>query len=415
MRHRRATASLLCSLGVLQAMEAGAAGPPQAATKPPAAVAPQPAAAATVAFDHEAAAAAAAKAAKRLDEAVGHYNKALQLKPSWKEGRWELGSILYDLDRYDQARAAFRAVLAAQPQHPVALALLGLCEFQLEDYSNALVHLEAARLLGIPSDEIASVADFHAAILLNKTESYEGAFDILRIFAGLGKDTPGVIEAIGLSQLRLPYLPSEAPAEKREMILMAGRAGYLMAQNRRSAAARSAFEELASRYPSVPNVHYALGTCLLPEDPDAALEEFEREIRGTPTHYLSMLRIALEQLKRGNPQAALPRAQAALELAPNLFAARLIMGRVLLETGDTEQATVHLEKAAEIVPSSPEAFFSLARAYQKAGREEDAKRMRAKFLVLSRAQQERTKGAESVGGIIPSEGPDAPSDKRSLP
>jgi tetratricopeptide (TPR) repeat protein len=390
----------------------------QAVAKPQAAPSPRPAtpaAPAPGAYDHEVAAAAAARKAGRLDEAVGHYRKALQLKPSWTEGRWDLASILYDLDRYDEARTALRSVLAAEPKQAVALALLGLCEFQLKDYTGALAHLGAARLLGIPNDEVAAVADFHTAILLNRTESFEGAFDILRAFAGLNKDTPGVIEAIGLSQLRLPYLPGEAPAEKREMILMAGRAGYLMAQNRRSASARAAFEELASRFPTAPNVHYAFGTCLVPEDPDMALEEFEREIRQSPGHYLSMLRIALEQLKRGHPEVALPRAQKALELAPNLFAARLIMGRVLLETGETAEATVHLEKAAELAPDSPEACFSLARAYQKEGREEDAKRMRTRFLTLSREQQARTKGADSVGGIIPPESPDSPSDKGSLP
>src|SRR4029078_3792757 len=56
-------------------------------------------------------------------------------------------------------------------------------------------------------------------------EQYELAFEVLRDFAGQNKDTQGVIEAFGLSVLRMPLLPSEIPADPRHMILIAGRGG----------------------------------------------------------------------------------------------------------------------------------------------------------------------------------------------
>jgi tetratricopeptide (TPR) repeat protein len=386
------------------------ARPAQAPAKPP--VSP-----AGPAAEHEAALAAAAQKAGRLDEAIAHYQKALEANPSWIEGRWALGSILYDLDRYEEARPAIRSVLAAQPNNAVALAVLGLCDFQLEDYDRAMSHLEAARTLGIPNREVSSVADFHIALLLTRAGKFEGAYQILRVFARLGQDTPAIVEAIGLAQLRLPYLPGQAPADKHDMIVMAGRAGYLMAQGRRSLAARGAFEELISRYPAEPNVHYAYGTCILPEDPDAAIAEYERELTTSPNHYLAMLRIATEQLKRSDPKAALPYAQKARELAPDFFASRLVLGRVFLEMGDLEKATVELEKATQIAPQSPEAFFSLGRVYQKEGREADAKRARARFLVLEKEQLKRTKGADAVGGIVAPENSsdEASSDKGAMP
>ena len=418
MRVRGATTALLCAAGFATSglTARGQGAPPPSRPAPAASPSPRaPAAAPAADFERESAAAAAAKKAKRLPEAVTHYRAALKVKPSWNEGRWDLGSVLYEMDRYAEARTEFRAVVAGEPKHALALAMWGLCDFQLKDYKDALQHLGQARLLGVPNPDVASVADYHAAILLIRAESYEGAYDILRDFANLGKDTPGIIEAIGLTQLRLPYLPSEVPDEQREMIVMAGRAGYLMAQNRRSAAARSAFEELASRFPTVPNVHYAYGTCLLPEKPDLALEEYQRELKASPNHYLAMLRIAVEQLKRSNPQAALPYAQKARELAPNFFASRLVLGRVLLETGDVEHAQAELEKAAQIAPESPEVYFSLARVYQKQGREAAAKEMRSKFLVLQKRQQERTKGADSAGGIVPPDSPDPSTDKGAKP
>ena len=198
---------------------------------------------------------------------------------------------------------------------------------------------------------------------------------------------------------------------------MAGRAGYLMAQGRRSLAARGAFAELLSRYPAEPNVHYAYGTCILPEDPDAALAEYARELEISPNHYLAMLRIAVEQLKRSNPQAALPYAQKARDVAPDFFASRLVLGRVFLETGQLEKATAELQEATQIAPESPEAYFSLGRVYQKEGRDADAKRVRARFLVLEKEQLKRTKGADAVGGIVAPDNPadDASADKGATP
>jgi predicted Zn-dependent protease len=118
--------------------------------------------------------------------------------------------------------------------------------------------------------------------------------------------------------------------------------------------------------------------------PTAAVEEFRRELRSSPNHYHAMLQIAFEQLKQGQYAEALALAQRAVELAPNLFAARNCLGRALLELGEVDRAVEELEIAARLAPDSPETFFSLARAYAKKGRAEDAARARATFLKLER-------------------------------
>jgi tetratricopeptide (TPR) repeat protein len=388
-------------------------GPAGAATQSaPTPQAPKPAAPAArgPSFDQLAKKAAAAREAGQLDDAIQYYGQALVLRPAWTEGHWALGTLLYDFDRYQEARDHFRRVVQAEPKNALALALKGLCELQLKNYERALGELQQARALGIPSPEVLSVASYQAASLLNRFERYEAAFEILREYALQEKDSPGVIEAFGLSVLRLPFLPSEAPPEKREMILMAGRAGFQMAKGRRSAIGRMAFEELVARYPSAPNVHYAFGTFLLPEEPDAAVEEFRRELRASPNHYHAMLQIAYELLKRGNHQEALPLAEKAVELAPNLFPARNALGRALLESGQTDRAIEELDAGVKLAPDSPELHFALARAYQRAGRAEDAARERAEFLKLDRATRAARSGAQSVGGK-PSEAETPPPEK----
>jgi hypothetical protein len=53
----------------------------------------------------------------------------------------------------------------------------------------------------------------------------------------------------------MPYLPSELPADKREMVTMAGRAMFQITRSRYSPTARLAFDELVTRYPEEPNTH----------------------------------------------------------------------------------------------------------------------------------------------------------------
>jgi tetratricopeptide (TPR) repeat protein len=380
----------------------------QAAVKAPP---PPPKAAPSPSFDELAKKAAEAKEAGRYDDAIAQYRRALKLKPSWLEGRFFLATLLYDNDRYEEARDEFRRLVQAEPKNGLVLALKGLCEFRLRNHERSLKELQAARDLGIASPEIMSVASYHAAILLNRYEQYESAFEILRVFAQQDKDTQGVIEAFGLSVLRMPFLPAEAPPDRREMILMAGRAGFHQAKGRSSAYGRQAFEELVSRYPAAPNVHYAYGVYLLAEQPEAAIEEFKRELRSSPNHHHAMLQIAYELIKQGRYEEAKPYAEQGTALAPNLFAARNALGRALLETGEVERAIRELETGVKLAPDSPEMRFSLARAYAKAGRNEEAARERAALVKLERARRTARSGAQAVGGKEPPpEDPPSPRD-----
>ena len=349
-------------------------------------------------FDEIAKRAEEAKAAGRFEEAIQHYRQALKIKPSWLEGRFILGTLLYDNDHFEQARDEFRMLAQAEPKNGLVLALKGLSEFQLRSYDRALKELQAARGLGIVSPEVLSAASYHVAILLNRFEQFEAAIDVLRDFALQQKDTQGVIEAFGLSILRMPLLPSEVPADRREMILMAGRAGFHQAKGRSTPSGRLAFEELVSRYPTAPNVHYAFGVFLVRDQPEAALAEFRRELRSSPSHYYAMLQIAYELLKEGKYDEAKPYAEQATQLSPNLFAAHHALGRIQFQTGDVDKAVDSLETARRLAPDSPEVRFSLARAYAKAGRAEEAARERAAFIKLDKARRTARSGLQSVGG-----------------
>jgi predicted Zn-dependent protease len=194
-------------------------------------------------------------------------------------------------------------------------------------------------------------------------------------------------------------LPIEVPPDRREMVLMAGRGSYMMA-TRNTASAEKAFEALASRYPETPNVHYAYAVFLLQEQPDKAIEEFKRELELQPGHPSSLTQIAYEYLKRGDAQSAVPWAQKAAAAAPKEFTSHKALGQALLETGDVDGAIKELLVGIELAPESPGLHFTLARAYQRAGRLEDADRARAEFTRLDRLARTLKSGEQSVGGKV---------------
>jgi predicted Zn-dependent protease len=348
------------------------------------------------AFDSLSKKAAAARAAGHLEEAAGHYAKALALRPAWAEGRLALAILLFDLQRPAEARDHLQRLTADGKGGSEAWAMLGLAASRLRDYTAALTALDRARALGIATPQLLSAVLFESALLLNRTGNHDAAFDVLRAFAQEGKDAPPVIVAFGLSILRLRLMPDEVPEEKREMVRLAGRGGYHMARARRTAVGRLALEELVSRYPAEPNVHYALGTYLAPDDPDAAIEELQRELRVTPDHAEALLQIAHLETRRGDASAALPLAEKAVSLAPDVPAGHLVLGRTLLELGRTEEAITQLERAAALAPASADVFFALSRAYQRAGRAEAAARARDEFQRLEKLGRPRE---VPVGGV----------------
>ena len=152
------------------------------------------------------------------------------------------------MDRYSDALDSFRHLILTQPQKGATWAMVGLCEVELRDYERALEDLEKARTLGLGENQMLStVARYNDAILLNRFEKFEEAYQVLHQFAVEPNDDASIIEAMGLNALRMPFLPSEIPPDKRELVLMTGRAAFAMAS--RTEDGDKLFRELLARYP----------------------------------------------------------------------------------------------------------------------------------------------------------------------
>jgi predicted Zn-dependent protease len=351
----------------------------------------------------------ALREAGQLADAIAAYERALTLKPTWTEGRWYVGTLNYELDKPAPAREAFLKVIAAQPENAGAWAFAGLCEFQLKKYEPALGDLMKARELHVASNkELGAVVRYHAAILLTRFQQFELSQKVLSEFTGEGNDNPKVIEALGLSTLRIPLLPDELQPDRREQVLLAGQGTYYLYVHA-MAAARKSLEELVRRYPDTPNTHYALGVMLLNEDPDAGIEAFKKELEVSPGSVHAMLQMAFEYIKRSDWANAKTWASQAVQAAPDNFAGRQAYGQALLELNETDEAIKQLEAGVALAPDGPTLHFMLARAYQKAGRTADAQKERDTFARLDSQARARNQGTQAVGGVgAPAPRPAAP-------
>ncbi len=288
----------------------------------------------------------------------------------------------YRAGRYAEARDVLRRVVALAPRTAAGWAMLGLSEFGTHEYWRALTHLRRSLSLGLetPEDLLWNVR-FHTAILLTRFERFDDGSDLLSFFGPPRRRSEDVVDAMGLAALRRPYLPSEMPAADREMVRLAGSGAWEVAAQHEPDAAKW-YRELVSRYPDEPNAHYVYGAYLAKQNQAGAVAELKRTLELAPDHVPARVRLALDYLEHGEPDAALPYAREAMALSPKSFVTHLALGRALVEKDQLADGIRELEAARDLAPYLAHLRWSLATAYRRAGRNEDAERESAEFRKL---------------------------------
>jgi tetratricopeptide (TPR) repeat protein len=352
-------------------------------------------------FHHLATQADEARNAERLTEAQSLYRQALALKPSWSEGWWSLGTILYDSDNYPGAARAFRHLVALDPKNGTARLMLALCQYQLDQDDSALRNIESAKTLGIKKDDqLRHVLEFHEGMLLLRKGRYEDAFKIFRPLLDEGVRSDELIAALGMGALMIN--PREAPSEGSAERQILSRAGEAERYNllRMYEDARNGYRDLTQQFPDFPNIHYAYGRVLFAfDDPEGAIAQFQQEIKNNPSHVRARVQIAIVRY-RVDSAAAIPYAREVVALQPKYPFGHYLLGLLYLDSGDLQRSIPELETAARMLPREAQFQFALGNAYAKAGRKQDAARARAAF--------------RGLGGENPSNGSDSYGEQRPL-
>jgi predicted Zn-dependent protease len=191
---------------------------------------------------------------------------------------------------------------------------------------------------------------------------------------------PAVEEAMGLCVLAIPDDMAQLSPQRRAAVDLAGKAAWAFASQRPDEAAAT-YRQLLAQYPNEPGVHYADGLYLMETDQEAALAEFQKEVRNNPKHWPSLLVMASIQIRQGTPEQAIESLNAALKVVPAKYRwlCHTDLGRANLDANNLAAAIRELETAAQQRPSNANVHFFLAEAYRRAGRKADADRERAEF------------------------------------
>jgi len=236
------------------------------------------------------------------------------------ELQWAIGALNHG--RPEDAERFARNVLAAIPQHPKALYLLGCALLQQRRAAQAVGPLEkAVRALQDPA------AETQLGMALREVGRTEDA--LLRLRRAT-KRRPAHAEAfheLGFLLFRLNQADEAAtvlehgcalaPTEPRLPILL----GVVHHQGRRDRAkAKAAFAQALAIDPGHPGAHYGMGAVLIDESEFAqAAQHLQRTVSGTPADPQARLKLAVCQLELGRTDDALANLRAAVQIDPGVY------------------------------------------------------------------------------------------------
>jgi len=326
--------------------------------------------------------------ANHLDEAVQLYTQAVGLRSDWAEGWWALGMIAYERDQYPQCRDALTQMVRLDASAAPGWALLGLCEFRTKQYDVSFEHLKKAHMLvpaSQPGGPLMDIADFHLAMLLTHQGAFEVSQEVYMALARRVHDNADMIFAAGLPALRMPILPSDVPADKHDVVNMAGKTFWdLVIQE--PEVAEADFKTLVAKYPKTPNVHYFYGTYLAARHPEQCAPEFLKELAVTPDSVPARVELALRYILEKKTDQALKFAREAVTLSPESVGAQLALAKALHAKGDDAGALAAYLKAKQLDPVSPQISLYIVNTYRALDRIDDMRKEMAEYDRLKSAQ-----------------------------
>jgi tetratricopeptide (TPR) repeat protein len=316
------------------------------------------------------------------------FRQAVRLRPKSAESWGYLGSSLYQMKRFTEARDAYRETTKLTPGNGPSWAFLGISEYELHDYRHAFSDLWEGEQLGLGNDhDLQVIVRYRVALLWITAGEFDMGAKELAWFAQRNEANADIIQAFGTAILRIPLFPQDIPQTKKDLLAKAGEAAFAENSNELDQA-RMPYQVLVETYPREANVHYAYGRFLSKLDQDAAIREYEQELQVSPSHVQARIEAGYLHLIKGEFDKALSYAREAEVIAPRNALPHNLLGRILLAMAKPDDAVPELEEATRLAPNIVDFHLTLANAYRKAGQKELAEKEFAKFKELDAKRNE---------------------------
>ena len=253
----------------------------------------------------------------RIDEALGHYAKALELDPQYAEAHYNLGNAYLRLGRLDDAAESYARALAIYSRFAAAHANLGDLLVRRGRTEEGITHLKTAAEI----DPRSSL--FHA--------------DLAAAYTRNGNEAEAIEQWNKV--LEISDANSAAHSNLGMVLVNGGHAEEGLAHLRKA----------VQLDPGSAEAHYNMATTLSRMGRrEEAIADYKEALRLRPDYAAAHHNLANTLAESGRLEEAVAEYTRVLELKPNSAAAHKNLAAVLRRLGRTDEAMAHLQRAAEI-------------------------------------------------------------------
>jgi len=331
----------------------------------------------------------------KLDEALPHFQRALQSNPDYAEAHNNLGAILFQKGKVDEAIPHFQEALRIKPGYAHAESNLGNALFKKGKVEEAISHYQRA----LEIDPGLAEADNNlGAALLQKGNVDEAIAhfqklarispDYAQVYYNLGNalfQKGNVDEAISQYEKALQINPDSAPARNK--------LGIALFQKGSMDEAIADFQKALQIDPNYAEGHYDLGCALFQKGSvDEAIAHLQKALQINPGYAQAHNNLANALLQKGRVDEAIAQYQKTLQISPDYVEAQNNLAQVLatcpqasLRNGN--QAVELARRANQLTGNRiPVYLGTLAAAYAEAGRFPEAVETAQRALQLAEMQ-----------------------------
>ncbi len=329
----------------------------------------------------------------QYNEAAAAYRALLKRNPAYVEAQANLGVVLARLGKYDEAVIAYERALKLAPQLIQIELNLGIAHYRAGQIAKAVLVFE--RFLAQQPQNTQARQLYGLA--LNTLGRDAEAIPQLQQTLDAAPPDAAVLYALGQSCLRAGKAGFQDVLQ-RLAAFPAGPAGlaalhFLQGQAfLRDHELEQALDELLKAkelQPDLPRLWFTLGLVYQQlVRHQEALAAFEKELLRSPQDVPTLYYLAAEAEAAGNLTLATQRVNAALKLDPTSAEANGLLAKILFAQNKPRLALAPLNRALARQPNDPAHRYLRARLYQTLGRTAEANR---EFAEVQRLKAEQLK------------------------
>jgi tetratricopeptide (TPR) repeat protein len=330
-----------------------------------------------------------------LDQAREGFAAIVKENPTFAEAHLNLGLVLQEQNRFEEASASFQKALILKPKLRGANLFLGLAQFRLNQLDKAVVAIQK-ETTAYPKDPAAWM---WLGVVRLAQEKPEEAAEALDKAAKLAPDDMDILYHRGRAHL---LVSKNSYGRMFRIDSHSWRVHQVIAQANaeadRHVDAVVEYQAAIKLAPTQPGLHEELGSEYrnlgkLPE----AEEAFKRELELDPNSALAKYKLGELTVEKGDGAKGKELIEAALREKPGLLHADYNLGRAEMLLGNDAAAAWHLERATTAAGSDPEvveqSWYQLGVVYRRLHRMEEAQRAMATFQKLKDQQAENSQEA----------------------